>query len=472
MPQSRGYSSGKVALELQGKPAGFLNSVEGGEAFGTVVALPANADGIAKKHIDHVEYEPITIVFGIGMADELYAWIAEVLDRKQSRRDGAIVFLSYDFTEIERLEWKSGLITQISFPAADGSTKDAAFIAVTITAELISMKPAARNAHTGFTTKTKKKNWMASNFRFSVGGLESASPKVKKVEALTVTQPLATDERGRRDPGVLQVSNVLVTVPLAFAQPWLDWVDDFLVKGNVEENAERTATLQFLDTSLKSVLFTVTLFHVGPVRARRQIAGGSIDVVAEVELELYCEFLAFMTGEETAGVPIAVPPASQATSPPASEPLSPAPAGVTDALVALLARGESGNDAQRTRRLLEAASLTRNPELVAARLKASAAADRPGATQQPRRAIGEALGERWATEHASLAELQQIALLENAEWTAIRLPDDHSLIAQLHQQGLVPPGGEGAIQLARDEFVEGIVSGAARVLRAASPHLG
>ena len=361
MPKSRGYSSGKFALELQGKAAGFLQSVEGGEAFGTVVALPPAEDGIAKKHIGHVEFEPITIAFGVGMADELYAWIAEALDRKQSPRDGAIVFLSYDFTDIERLEWESGLITMISFPAADASAKDAAFMTVTITPDLTSVKPSNGKAHAGFSTKTQKK-WLPSNFRFSVGGLESASSKVKKVDALTVNQPLTTEERSPRHLGTLQVSNVLVTVPLAFAQPWLDWVDDFLVKGNADEKAERTATLEFLDQSLKNVLFTMTMFHVGPVRARRQVAGGTVDVVAEVELELYCEFLAFMSGKETAGTPIAMPAATQAPSPPANQPPAPGPAGVTDALVALLANGGSGSDAQRALRLMEAASLTRNPE--------------------------------------------------------------------------------------------------------------
>ena len=335
----------------------------------------------------------ITIVFGVGMADELYAWIAEVLNRKQSPRDGAIVFLSYDFTEIERLEWKSGLITQISFPAADGSAKEAAFMTVTITPDLTSVKPSGGKAHTGFTTKTQKK-WLPSNFRFSVGGLESASSKVKKVAALTISQLLTTEERGPRHPGTLQVSNVLVTVPLASAQPWFDWVDDFLVKGNADEKSERTATLEFLDQSLKSVLFTVTMFHVGPVRARRQVAGGTVDVVAEVELELYCEFLAFTSGDETAGTPVTARSSGQAPSPPANQPLSPAPAGVTDALVALLAGVGSGTDVQRTLRLVEAASATRNPELVAARLKATAAADRPVGAQQPRRANGETLGDR------------------------------------------------------------------------------
>jgi hypothetical protein len=127
MAQSRGYSSGKFALELEGKAAGFLRSVEGGEPFGTVVVEAPGADGIAKKHLGSLEFEPITVTFGVGMAKELYNWIAEVCNRQQKPRSGAIVFLNYDFTEVERLEWKNGLITEIVFPALDGGAKDPAF---------------------------------------------------------------------------------------------------------------------------------------------------------------------------------------------------------------------------------------------------------------------------------------------------------------------------------------------------------
>jgi hypothetical protein len=471
MPQSRGYSSGKFALELEGKPAGFLRSVEGGEPFGSVAVEAPGTDGIAKKHVGSLEFEPITVTFGVGMAKELYNWIAEVCNRQQKPRSGAIVLLNYDFTEVERLEWRNGLITEVVIPALDGGAKDAAFLTITIAPEQTQTTSSSGKAQTGFSTKAQKK-FMASNFRFSVSKLESESKRVMRVSSLSIKQPIVASGVGeervpQRQPGTLQISNVLVTVPLAFGKPWLDWVDDFLVKGNSDDGSERTATLQFLDQALKDPLFTLTLSHVGPIRARRQVASSGIDAISLLELELYCESVAFVAASDTAGSSVS----ATSTSQPSPSGSSSGSSSTTDALVTLLAASGSLIDARRALQVLQANSIASSPELVAARLKATTLSATV-ATKQRQRADGESLGERWASEHASLEELKSVAPLEAGDWSAIRLDDDHTLVTQLRQAGIVPPGGEGAMQLTRDEFVEGIVAGAARVLRSAQPHLG
>jgi len=466
MGVKRDYSSGKFALELEGKTAGFLKSIEGGERVGTVVSEKPGEDGIAKKHLGRVDVEPITFAFGVGLSKELYQWISEACDRQQKPRSGAIVFLKYDFTEVERLEWKNGLITDIVFPPLDTSSKGPAFITVTIAPEQTKLTPSNGKAQPGFSTKTPKK-WLSSNFRFSVSQLESASAKVRSVDGLSISQSVTRDDLGdarnpQRHLGTLQISNVLVTLPLSAAQPWLDWVHDFLVKGNNDDAAERTATLQLLDPTLKEVLFTVTLFHVGPVRARRQVATSGIDRLALVELELYCESVSFVPGGQTAGSTVAS--SNQAAS------SQPSGSSSTDAMLAVLSAAGASIDLQRALRVMHTGSIAGSPELVAARLKAMTLPGAP-ATPQRNRVDGELLGERWASEHASLEELQQIAPLEAGDWTSIQLDDEHTLVEQLQQSGIVPPGGEGAMQLERDEFVEGVVAGAARVLRAALPHI-
>jgi hypothetical protein len=476
MPQSRGYSSGTFAVELQGKAAGFVRSVEGGEAFGTVVTSPAGVDGIVKKEIGRVDFEPITITFGVGMAPELYAWIAEMVERRQTPRDGAICFLNYNFTEVERLEWKNGVITEVVFPAADGSSKDAAVMAVTITAESTALSSSGGKAKSGFSTKAKKQ-WMASNFRFSVSGLEAASSKVRKVSSFRITQAVKSAEAvgaerlAERQLGTVEVSNLGVTVALASAKPWLDWVNDVLVKGNTGDEAERTATLEYLDQTGKNVVFTINLDHVGPVRVERQMSSDKLDVVADVQLELYVESATFEIEADSAGDVVNAQPSAEAPIPPASEPAPRSASAANDLRGGILTDAESVGEVERALRVLRAAPQTRKPELVAARLKATTARAAPAVTQRPQRTEGESLGERWASEQASLLELQQIGELEGGEWSGIRLAEDHSLVAQLQKAGVIPPGGEGPLQLIRDDFVEGVVAGAARVFRAVQTHL-
>jgi hypothetical protein len=100
----------------------------------------------------------------------------------------------------------------------------------------------------------------------------------------------------------------------------------------------------------------------------------------------------------------------------------------------------------------------------------TARAVKPGPSV-PLRDDGSLLGERWATERATLDELEQVAALDEGEWTAIRLENEHSLIAELREAGVISDGASDALDLERDSFVEGVVAGASRVLRNAAPHL-
>jgi hypothetical protein len=45
------------------------------------------------------------------------------------------------------------------------------------------------------------------------------------------------------------------------------------------------------------------------------------------------------------------------------------------------------------------------------------------------------------------------------------------LIVHLQEAGLIPNGASGAFELQRDDLVEGVIAGAANVLRQAAPHL-
>jgi hypothetical protein len=81
------------------------------------------------------------------------------------------------------------------------------------------------------------------------------------------------------------------------------------------------------------------------------------------------------------------------------------------------------------------------------------------------------LGARWATESATLEELEQIAALESGEWTAMRLAAGHSLLGRLRNAAVIASDVDQSTELPRDGFVEGIVAATASVLRAATPHL-
>ena len=84
---------------------------------------------------------------------------------------------------------------------------------------------------------------------------------------------------------------------------------------------------------------------------------------------------------------------------------------------------------------------------------------------------GVALGEQWATDTATIDELNEIRTINQDDWSALKLGAGHSLVDKLRSQGMIPDGADGPLQLERDAFVDGLVVGAIQVLSRATPHL-
>src|SRR5581483_11295620 len=92
----RAYTAGKYAIELDGIEAGWVSSVEGGNASSDVVVEKVGADHIAKKHIAGVKYEDITVNCGTGMSKGFYDWIKASFDHNYVRKDGAIITADFN----------------------------------------------------------------------------------------------------------------------------------------------------------------------------------------------------------------------------------------------------------------------------------------------------------------------------------------------------------------------------------------
>src|SRR5579872_1464322 len=112
---ARGYSSGKYAIDLGGGFAGWISSVEGGNAVADVITEKMGVDVHHRKHLGNVKYEEISFQCGTGMSNGLYDWIQtgfNLTNGTAGRKDGALVFCDYDSYELSRLEWKFGMMTE------------------------------------------------------------------------------------------------------------------------------------------------------------------------------------------------------------------------------------------------------------------------------------------------------------------------------------------------------------------------
>lgn len=284
IPRSVG---GPSLLELDGAQVGALMSVDGGELVAEVVVEPIGQEPFAKKRLGGVRYEELVLGLEVGTAGDVYPWIAESWKGQAKSRDGAIVETDARLAPQARREFRHALITETTIPTLDAASKAPGQLTVKLAPEEVKRTKAGGAA--GQRAGAKQKQWLASNFRLELDGLETKN--VNKIDAFTVKQTVATDDVGdvrivEREPGKLEFPNLRVTLGQASLQSWSDWFDDFVVKGDNGEDKEKNGAIVFLDATLKQELGRVELKNVGIFALRRQ---PSTEQVARVTAELYVE---------------------------------------------------------------------------------------------------------------------------------------------------------------------------------------
>jgi phage tail-like protein len=325
----RSYVAGRYGIELDGVFMGFVQSAEGGHAYSEVVSELVGAERVARKHIGNVKYEEITIKVGANMPKAFYQWLQETMAGQSSRKNGAIIAADYNYRETGRLTFTNALITEIGFPALDASSKDPAYITITISPEMTRRaKPTGKQLPAA--GGGKQKQWLPANFRLRIDGLEKSTSRVSKIEALTVKQKVATDMVGEMrdyeiEPTSLEMPNLVVTFAEHDADAWYDWADSFIIDGDNGEEKEKNGTLEFLAPNLKEVLFSLNFRHLGIFKLAPEKTEAGSEQIRRIKAEMYVEDMklslpaatALPVPQATPAVPVIVPdpvPADQIRS--------------------------------------------------------------------------------------------------------------------------------------------------------------
>jgi hypothetical protein len=284
MPGGRTAAAGNFALELDGKDAGPLRSASGGEAYADVVAEPTGRSYYAKKHVANVHWTPLRLSVGAGMDAKLKDWIAGTLTGEYLRKDGAVVERDASGTTKGRRSFTNAVITEVTFPALDGASKEAAFFEVALAPESVTDAKASGKAGAA----AKQKVWLASSFRIEIGGLPCN--RVAKVDPFTIRQTVAEAPAGGRrvrTPTTVEFPNLTVTFSAADVAKWSEWFDSFVLKGQSTDADEKAGTITFLAANLKDELGRVRLFGLGIVKlAPEQTQAAALK---RMVAELYCE---------------------------------------------------------------------------------------------------------------------------------------------------------------------------------------
>lgn len=275
MPGTRAAAAGNFLLELQGTKGGFLRSVEGGNIKAEVIREEGRARGaFVKKHLGETAVEPFVVTLGLGLDKTVYTWLADAWTGKQKPRNGAIVSADAAFNAKQRREFSQALVTEVGFPAADGASKDVAFLTVRFAPETVSSKKASGKVQAGPAAKTK--SWLPSNFRLEIDGLDCK--KVSKIDAFTV-----------KCAPPLDFPDLRITLAESSAQTWIDWHQSFVVDGDSSDATEKSGRIVLLAQNLKDVLGEIRLFGLGIHRLAPKKQEAGAEVIPRLVVDLYCE---------------------------------------------------------------------------------------------------------------------------------------------------------------------------------------
>jgi hypothetical protein len=96
-------------------------------------------------------------------------------------------------------------------------------------------------------------------------------------------------------PGNLEVSDLVVTLPEAYAQDFADWHEDFVIKGNCSDGDELKGKIEYLAPNLLDVLGTIELWKVGIFAITDGTSSPGADSIRTIKAEMYVERVSFET---------------------------------------------------------------------------------------------------------------------------------------------------------------------------------
>jgi hypothetical protein len=286
-----------LMLEVDGSYSP-VDAAEGGNAFAEVGSEPPQ-DAVLRKHLVAVRYEDLVVQVVLGAASaQLMSWVGAALQNGAAPKSGAIIYADYSGKEMRRLEFFNAVITEVALPACDaGVAKDRGRLTLRIVPQGTRLVGASGKTVGGGMSKTQTIN--TSLFRMSVAGLESACSTIRSVSAPSAKRPLVraggTEKLGKVSSGQLDCAPLSIVLPERDAGPFYSWFDDFALKGNA--NAERPGRLEFLASTVGSVLATVDFGNLGitrfaPLPLSADAARGSVGAssgLAMVQVDMFCE---------------------------------------------------------------------------------------------------------------------------------------------------------------------------------------
>jgi hypothetical protein len=293
--KGRSYTPGNFVLDVEGYSVAFLKKFSGLSMQGDVVNNDLGPDNVQKKHIANIKWTSGKASIGIGMGKGMYDWIRMSFDKAYMPKNGSFTAADFDYKAQARIDFESALITSVTVPTLDGSSKDAAYFDVEFEPEKVRW---SKGGGEDIRSKLgpKQKAWLCSNFRFELGGLPTQ--RVAKIDSFTWKCSVTPDQIGihrepTKHPAKVTVPDIKVSISYADHQAWADWAKRWFVDGHHLEGDELNGRIVFLGPDMTKELGEITLENVGLKSFSDDDMEANSEKIKRFTAELYVEKMKF-----------------------------------------------------------------------------------------------------------------------------------------------------------------------------------
>ena len=285
------YTAGHFELSIDGaKTTAYLKSLDGGFMGHSAVDEAIGSENKRIKHSAVADIDPISFEIGMSGSASVLQWIQDSWNKNYQTRSGQINHANFNMEKVFEHEFSDALITETTFPTLDGSSKEAAYLKVKFQPKAVASRKST-GAKLTPVGGTKQKMWLCSAFRFNIDGIETAQ-YTNKIESFTIKQSVKKMFTGRlREleimPTKIEFPNISGTIALEKADGILDWYEKYVVKGHKDPAAQKSGSLEFLTPDRSKVLFRITMFNMGILKASMLASTANADQIKRVKFDLY-----------------------------------------------------------------------------------------------------------------------------------------------------------------------------------------
>jgi hypothetical protein len=295
MADTRSHTSGRFALDIDGFNVGFMKKFSGLAMEADVVSNDLGPDNVQKKHVSNIKWTPGKATIGIGMGKGMYDWLKAAFDKNFQTKTGTFTAADFNYKAQSQQTFMGALVTGVTVPKLDGSSKDAAYFDIEFEAEQVRWAKAGGEDIRG-KIGPKQKAWLCSNFRVEIGDLPCN--RVATVDSFTWKCSVAADQIGifreaTKHPAKVTVPELKLAISHADHDPWAQAAKKWFVDGYHTEANEMTGRIVFLDPNMKDELGEITLENVGFKKFSDDDSEANSEKIKRFNVELYVEKMTF-----------------------------------------------------------------------------------------------------------------------------------------------------------------------------------